>query len=113
MEDNLTEKGSKEPSILVWDGSISSEITGEGPDGEPFLLGDDALIFFRMVAFEQPVLDRLRRSTDLTLRDELDSESKYPSHVFLGNPEDLREELKGQVDKLVDAIIKHRTKGSK
>lgn len=84
---------------------IAREITGETADGTQLTLDGDVLIYFKLIDFEQPVLNRLRTTTERTLIDEL---PLHKGFLFLGEPKEIKEELKKEIDKMFDAIEKYR-----
>lgn len=92
-------------NFLLFSEDISTSVTGETPDGEQMVLENDVLIYFKLAAFEQGVLNRLRASKELTLRDEIDDKKGV---VYLGDMEAVRNELIAQINKMFDAIKEHR-----
>lgn len=85
---------------------IAGAINGETPSGEQMILGDDVLIFTKLMVFEQPVLNRLRaRKEDGTLFNELD---KVQGVFYLGEAEAIREELHKHIDNMFEAIKAYR-----
>ena len=85
---------------------IASQINGEGVDGEQMVLGSDVLIFFKLMGFEQEVLNRLRQfSHDQNLACDIDAAQGF---IYLGDFEAVRKELHEQIDKLFAAIAAHR-----
>ncbi len=86
---------------------VALTINGEAPGGEQMELGEDVLLYFKLAAFEQPVLTRLRATPPANLAGEIASK---PGFIFLGEPEDVRKELHSQIDKLFDALKAYRIK---
>lgn len=93
------------PKFIQHAEAVASQINGESPSGDAMFLGDDVLLYFKLAAFEQPVLTRLRTSKEGTLADEISSKLGY---LFLGEPEAVRAALHTQIDKLFDAIKQYR-----
>lgn len=85
--------------------SAATEITGEELN-----LGNDILIFFKMTAYEQGVIDRIKRTPDYTLADEIKTDSGY---IMLGNPEKIRSQMHTWVDALIATIMETRKQGVK
>lgn len=77
--------------------SAASEINGEG-----MVLGGDILIYFKMCAYTQGVIDRIAKTTDYTLADEIKTDAGF---VMLGNPEKIREQMHNWVNQLIDTTI--------
>lgn len=85
---------------------IAPQINGEGVDGEQMVLGSDVLIYFKLMGFEQEVLNRLRQfSHDQNLACDIDATQGF---IYLGDFEAVRKELHEQVDKMFAAIAAHR-----
>lgn len=92
-------------NFLLFSEDISANVNGETPDGEQMELNNDVLIYFKLAAFEQGVLNRLRASKELTLRDEIEEKKGV---IYLGEIEAVRNEMITQINKLFDAIKEHR-----
>jgi hypothetical protein len=92
--------------FLIYSEEIAEGVTGETPEGEQMELGQDVLIYLKLAAFEQGVLERLRASEDSTLRTEIDSKQGV---IYLGNLDEVQKELHCQIDSLFEAIKAHRT----
>lgn len=86
---------------------IAGAINGETPGGEQMQLGDDVLIFSKLLVFEQPVLNRLRKDKESgkTLYDEVVSRQGV---FYLGEIEAVKAELHANVDKMFEAILAYR-----
>ena len=85
---------------------IAGGINGETPGGEQMILGNDVLIFSKLMVFEQPVLNRLRaRKEDGTLYNELD---KVQGVFYLGDMAEIKAELHKNVDSMFEAIVAYR-----
>ncbi|MBW2559111.1 MAG: hypothetical protein JRD69_09835 [Deltaproteobacteria bacterium] len=67
-------------------------------------LGADILLFFKMCAYNQAVLDRLAL-TDNNLLNEIEEDQ---GHLITGQPESIRENMHKWVDLFVDLAIKAR-----
>lgn len=92
------------------DWALRPEAAAAEVDGEGLNLGNDILIFFKMAAYEQGVIDRIKRTPDYTLADEIKTDSGY---VMLGNPEKIRAQMHAWVDGLITAIMETRKQGVK
>jgi hypothetical protein len=86
---------------------ISAQITGETPEGTRLQLGEDALVYLRICGWEQGAIDRIACS-DITLKNELDDLVSFPGSIYIGNPEDIREDMHAAIDKLFAAIYFNR-----
>ena len=102
MSENKVERG-----FLKKHEDVAKQITGESIDGQRMQLGQDVLLYSRFIAIEQGALDRISMS-DVTLADEFADNITYPGTVWLGNPEDIREEMHRTVDKVFASIYGHR-----
>jgi len=77
---------------------MAAQFTGDWVDG-PMKLGPDVLLYWRLCGWEQKSIDRLAM-TDGTLHNELEDYETRPGVIFLGNPEDIREEMHNSIDKM-------------
>lgn len=95
-----------EPKFIMQPEDIAGAINGETPGGEQMMLGNDILIFSKLMVFEQPVLNRLRaRKDDGTLWNEL---SKAQGVFYLGDMEAIKAELHKNVDAMFEAVVAYR-----
>jgi hypothetical protein len=85
----------------------AAQFDGRQPDGSPVSLGTDFLVYCRLFSLEQGAIERLARS-DLTLADEIADFKGSQGFVYLGNPEEIRAELKASIDAMFAAIYKVR-----
>ena len=72
-------------------------------DGENFQLGTDLLIYFKMCSYNQVVIDRIAKTKDYFLSDEIGIDKGF---LMLGDPEKIRVAMHKWVDGLIDATIK-------
>lgn len=97
------------PSENIWTNSewvMRPEVLAKEIEGD-LVLGNDILIYFKMCAYEQGVLDRIAKTPDYTLADEIKSDTGF---VILGNPEQVRGAMHTWVDGIVNAILEQRSK---
>lgn len=109
MSDNkIQNEGEILPPFIKHNEDIAQTVTGEAPDGEQMVLGTDCMIFFKMMAFEQGVLNRLRQYGDQNLALDIDAGRGF---LYLGELDAVRNDLHHQIDSLFDAIAAHRQTG--
>ncbi|MHC5058941.1 MAG: hypothetical protein ACYTKD_30160 [Planctomycetota bacterium] len=102
------EKGEEfHPPFIRHGEDIAINVTGEGPDGNQLILGEDVLVYFKLMGFEQGVLNRLRQYGDQNLGHDIDAGRGF---IYLGDLEATKAELHQQIDNLFDAIAAHRHK---
>lgn len=106
MSDNKTVDGEPiHPPFIKHGEDIARDVTGESADGEQMVLMDDCMIYFKLMAFEQGVLNRLRQYSDQNLQMDIDASRGF---LYLGDIEAVRADLHSQIDNMFDAIAAHR-----
>lgn len=105
-----TQKETKE--INIWNNdrwtlrpeSVASDINGDGMN-----LGNDIFIYFKMAAYEQGVFDRIAKTEDYTLANEISGDKGF---LMLGEPEAIKAAMHHWVDQLINSILENRKKGA-
>ena len=97
------------PPFIKHSEDIAVNVTGEGADGEQMVLGDDVMIFFKIMGFEQGVLNRLRQGEDQNLALDIDAGKGF---LYLGDLEAVKADLHTQIDSMFAAIAAHRDEES-
>ena len=95
-------------NFIVHNEDILGSINGETPGGEQMQLGEDVLVYIKLVDVEQPTLNRLRASKEISnLYNEIDVAR---GKVYLGELEAVKAELHASIDKMFAAIVAYRKK---
>lgn len=79
---------------------IAKDITGEG-----IKVGNDLYFYFKMVIYEQGVFDRLAKTPNYTLADEIPLDKGF---LMVGNPDKIRSQLHKWVDGAIDSALNAR-----
>ena len=71
-------------------------------NGENFQIGADILIYFKMCSYNQAVIDRIAKTPDYFLSNEIEQDKGF---VMLGDANKIRAAMHKWVDELIDATL--------
>lgn len=74
-------------------------------NGENIKVGSDLYFYFKMVIYEQGVFDRIAKTPDYTLADEIPKDTGY---LMVGDPEKIRAKLHEWVDGAINSALQNR-----
>lgn len=76
------------------------ESVASGILGEEIQLGSDIFIYFKMLSYNQKVFDRIAKTPNYTLADELKTDSGF---LMIGDKEKIRAQMHAWIDELIKA----------
>lgn len=93
------------PPFIKYEEDMAVNVTGEGPDGNRLVLGEDCIVYLKLFAAEQGCLDRIRSFNDQHLGLDIDAAKGY---IYFGDFEEVRLELHRQIDAMFAAMQDYR-----
>lgn len=78
---------------------LRPEIVASGIIGEDIVLGTDICVYFKMAGYSQKVFDRIAKTPNYSLADEIKTDSGY---VMLGDAEKIRAQMHEWVNNFID-----------